>query len=178
MNINSNISGFLTSSGIPVKEGKSYLLSLYFNVVPSYVPELLVQKMNRTGIYSFDDKTKTIQWNHPLFDEQQTGFDWVKNYRKLFADVNKERKGTLPACVKRMKDFFAAFPEVRKEDVMVATEAYIKTVEFKIHLKTAHKFIYEGQGANKVSLLELWIENTQEERHDTSTRASRRNTMR
>lgn len=179
MNFNSNISDYIQSSGVTVKEGKTYLLSLYFNTVPNYIPDVVIQKMNRSGIYDFDTQSNTVRWLHPLFDEQQTGFDWVKTeYRVLFSEFNKERKGTIGACVSRMKAFFVNNPEVRKQDVLDATVAYIKTVDLPMHLKSAHKFIKDGAGANAVSLLEQWVETTLEDRADSSVRNNTRNTMR
>ena len=59
--------------------------------------------------------------------------------------------------------FFAQNPEVRKHDVLDATTMYLRTVEPQ-YVKTAERFIYDGQGNYKTSMMSNWIERVLEAR--------------
>jgi hypothetical protein len=55
MEINPMIRETLRSFSITEEDGIAYLLSIYFDCRPSYVPTILVQKMNVTNILGLDD---------------------------------------------------------------------------------------------------------------------------
>jgi hypothetical protein len=57
----------------------------------------------------------------------------------------------------RMKLFFSENPHVRKEDVLEATTLYLRNVESQ-YVKTAERFIYDGQGNYKMSMLSQWVD--------------------
>lgn len=157
MLINPEIAIVLRTFNINKEDGIAYLLAIYYDVRPSYTPILLVEKMNRTRILVLDDKSKTLEWNVPLFEEQVTGFEWVKDWMEEFGNINKDRKGTYKSVAARMKTFFVNNPSIRQDDVMEATRMYLRTVKQSVYLKTSHKFIYEGQGVEKISLLLDWV---------------------
>lgn len=177
MLLNPEINPILTSFNIPVADGLAYLLSIYYDVKPSYTPIELVEKMNRTRILVLDEKSKTLTWVVPLFEEQITGYEWVGEWIEGFAAINKERKGTYKNVVSRMKKFFVANPSIRQDDVMEATRLYFRTVINPKYLKSADKFIYEGQGAEKISLLLQWVEQYKSMAATDSGRNSFNNTM-
>ena len=158
MKINSKIKEILTDYKITIKDGVSYLILLYYDCIPSYVPSSLMTQLNKTNIYSFE--SSSIQWNVKLFEEQITGFEWVVDWMKLFSDINKERRGVKNTCIARMKKFFAEFPDIRKEDVVEATKMYLDSLkgQDRKFLKTSHKFIYEGSGTEKMSHLKEWVD--------------------
>lgn len=179
MRINQEIKDILHRYGIPQNDGISYLLTVYFDVRNSYTPLALVQKVQATGILSLDDKTRTIDWNVTLFEEQVTGFGWVKDWMQLFADRNKERKGVLADVTRRMKEFFTEHidKDITRLEVMEATKMYLKTVYEAKHVKTSHKFIKEGAGKSAVSMLMQWIELYRESLTQEQGRSGTHNSM-
>lgn len=159
MKINPQIEQILNEFGIPREDGLSYLLSIYFDVRPSYTPPLLVQKINVTNILGIDEN-KQLMWNHSLFETQETlnKWDWVKEWIEMFGRVNKARKGTLPTATTRMKAFFAQNPDVRREEVIAATEMYIRNLRSPDYIITSYYFIFKDKGKDRTSSLEEWIE--------------------
>ena len=177
MKINPEINTVLKTFNIPVNDGISYLLSIYYDVKPSYTPLSLIEKMNRTRILVLDEASKTLDWNVPLFEEQVTGFEWVKEWIEEFGRINKDRKGTYRNVAARMKTFFVNNPAIRQDEVIEATKMYLRTVTQPVYLKTSHKFIYEGQGAEKVSHLLEWVNRYKEMTASENGRESYNNTM-
>ena len=168
VSINSEILSTLRSYKINSEQAQMYLLGIYFNLDTESIPEITKKKVNALGIVEreYRDNSSTphrLKWRVPLFNEEKNeAFDWIESYRELFAVRNPERKGTKAAVMARMKKFFAEHPEVRKQDVRQATEAYLRTVTDPQYLKSAHKFISEGTGFNKVSMLEQFLETVKE----------------
>lgn len=161
MKINESIYPILTEFGVGLKDGTAFLLLKYFDVVPSFIPEILEAKMNRTGIYHIDHNN-SLAWRIPLFEQQETAFDWVKTeYRQMFKNANPDKSGNGNTCVRLMKKFFADNPDVRKDDVIGATDFYIKNTDSK-YLRFSHYFILKGSGATKISELTAWIEKYKE----------------
>lgn len=176
--INSEILSEIRRYKINSEEAQLYLLGVYFNLNTEYISEKTRKQVNALGIIEREYKDNssvphTLRWKVPLFNEEKNEtFGWIGNYMDLFGRINPERKGTKNACMARMKKFFAENPEVRKQEVRKAVEAYLKTVSDPQYLKSAHKFIYEGTGFNKVSLLEQYVELTKES-NVTDGRASK-----
>lgn len=160
MIINPKIEEVLQEFGIPREDGISYLLSIYFDVRPSYTPRLLIQRMNITNILTLDEN-KLLAWRIPLFQIDETNdtkWSWVEDWMDSFKAVNKDRRGTKSSVYKYMKEFFSQNPDVRKDEVIGATNMYFKNLDNSKYCKKSHKFIYEGAGKFRVSLLEEWIE--------------------
>lgn len=178
MTINSEIKIILNNFGIPVDDGLSHLVSIYFGLKPSYTPIAIVEKINRTGIISNTESQTGLQWNVPLFDEQVTGFEWVtKEYLQLFKDKNKDRAGGAKESISRMKKFFANNPAIRKDDVIEATKMYLKQVGNPNYIITSHYFIYKGVGADKTQTLLHWVEKYLESKQDSLEDRTTHNTM-
>lgn len=164
VSINSEILTEIRNKGVNGDRAKLYLLGLYFKLDVSDIPETVRTQVNALGIVEVEYRDNssvyyTTKWKVPLFNEEKNeAFAWVEGFRQAFSRINPDRKGTKSAVTSRMKKFFAEHPEVRMEDVKAATEAYLTTVNDPQYLKSAHKFIYEGTGFARVSMLEQYLE--------------------
>lgn len=160
MIFNPRISEILATFNVPEKDGLAYLLSLYYECMPTYIPLTIIQKVNISQIIRVENGN--IAWLEPLFigeKEVSTKWKWVEaEYMPLFAECNSKRKGTKSSCISRMKKFFAENPEVRKEEVLEAVRMYIRNLNNPEYLITSHYFIYKDKGSDKTSPLEEWIE--------------------
>jgi len=158
--INPRILEILSAFNIPEKDGVSYLLSIHYDCIPSYVPTTIVQKINVSQIIQLSNNQ--IVWKEPLFIKEEginEKWEWVvQDYISLFGAINPKRKGPKSATIARMKSFFAQNPEVRKEDVLGATKMYIQNVNNPEYLISSHYFIFKDKGADKVSHLEEWLD--------------------
>ena len=172
--INSEIREILKESGVKYEDGLSYLLSLYFDCISTFIPDSFQLRMLTTNIFEVTEK-KGVVWNTPLFEEQLTNFEWVKEYRDAFKQINPERAGDLNTCVLRFKRFFAKYPQYRVEDVKEAVNAYFRSVSSAKYLMKAHKFIFEGNINTGSSELLTWLERVGE--NSSEGRTSLTNTM-
>lgn len=176
MTINEEIYPVLKEYGIVREDGIAYLLMRYFGCKPTFIPDSLVTKINMTGII-YMDKNNTLQWKIPLFNEQETAFDWVKKeYQQLFKDANPDKAGNGNTCVRLMKAFFAANPDVRKDEVIEATKMYIKNNDPQ-YIRFSHYFISKGKGLNKIEELKDWIEKYRLWKNEGQGRISTATTM-
>jgi hypothetical protein len=166
MEINPEIKAILKGSKIDVDQGILCLLSIYHNLdADRIIPEELMRKINLTKIIEKDYTSKTITWNVPLFTDQEAGaFSWVSEWMYPFGQIGgSARKGSVAIVTKRMKEWFAKNPEYRKEDVFAARDLYFRTEKPTMQfVKTSYKFIYEGEGAMRVSMLSIWCERVKE----------------
>ena len=147
-NFNSEVKAKLSSKGISIHDGISYLLCLYYGTQPSYVPKELERKIFASGIVNKDYSSDTIVWRISLFEEQQTGYEWIKDWMDLFKSKNPERRGIKRDVLTRMKKFFVNNPAIRKDDVIAATKLYLRNVDNPKYCKKSHKFIYEQDGTS------------------------------
>ena len=175
MKINREIIEKLKNSGISVDEGLTFLLSLYHDLKPSYIPNIIKSQVLATNIISFTEED--ITWEIPLFGDLVTHFEWVKEYRDSFKNINPDRAGNLRTCTSRFKKYFAENPHVRVEDVKDAVNMYFRSVRDPQYLMKSHNFIYMGQAANRTRELEVWVERVLETRQNEKGRASLSNTM-
>lgn len=163
--INPKIEEILQEFNITREDGLSYLLSIYYDVRPSYTPPLLIQRMNTTNILGLDEN-KMLVWRFPLFlnDDNMSSdkWSWTSEWMDMFKDVNKDRRGASRSVKTRMMVFFSENPDVRKEEVFEATKMYLRSLTSPTFCKKSHKFICEGSGKFRVSLLEEWVEKYRE----------------
>lgn len=158
MKINEKIIDALKECNIKVDDALPYLISLHHGYNPSYIPDILKQKMNITGIYEKDDKSGTIKWNEPLYFGGATAFDWVKTeYVPMFKAINPQRGGKVRESMARMKRIFADNPDIRKQDVLAATDYYLTNTD-PAYIRFPHYFIEKGKGINKTNDLLDWID--------------------
>lgn len=172
--INSEIREILKENDIRYDDGLSYLLSLYFDCVATFTPDILKLRMLTTNIFEVTEKQGLV-WNTPLFEEQLTNFEWVVEFRDAFKQINPERAGDLNTCILRFKRFFAKYPQYRVEDVKEAVNAYFRSVSSPRYLMKSHKFIFEGHINTGSSELLTWLERIKENTSDGRT--SLTNTM-
>ena len=165
MKLNPEIIKLLKEVDVDLDESTLYLLSIFHDLSADCITDKTIRLVNNLGIVERDYKTNTLLWHVALYENQNVDsvWDWVNQYRELFATKNKERAGSKKTCVMRMKLFFSENPHVRKEDVLEATTMYLRTVEPQ-YVKTAERFIYDGQGNYKTSMMSNWIERVLEAR--------------
>ena len=165
MEINTEILTTLEEFKIRREDGIPYLLSLYFGFNPSYIPDDIKLKVNLSKIVEAD-KTG-FKWNIPLFEGQETAFEWVKTeYVELFKPYGKATN--VREATERMKRLFAKNPDIRKEEVLGATELYL--LNENRFARLPHYFIEKGKGGEKTQDILDWIDKYRanvEETHET-----------
>ena len=147
-NLNSQIRDILVENNINLEDGISYLICINYGLKPSFVPVDLERKILAVGILNKDLASNTICWKVSLFGEQTTNFEWVSEWMDLFKKVNPGRRGIKTDVLRRMKKFFANFPDIRKDEVFSATCRYIQSVNDPQYIKKSHKFIFEQDGSS------------------------------
>jgi hypothetical protein len=161
MEINKDIFEVLKEFKINKDEGLLYLLGVFYKLdVEKVCSEEVIKAMALTKIVDKNYTNGLITWNMPLFQGQQTEWDWVKEWNNKW-NIQKDRKASNPDCIKRMQEFFKKYPSYRAEDIMRATEMYMKTVSIG-YLKNSAAFIFDGAGASKKSILLGWCEKLKE----------------
>ena len=173
MTINLKIKEILKEFGILPDDGIPILLSLYYGFTPSYIPQALILKMNLTKIVV---QSKTgLQWNIPLFEGVETAFEWVlTEYLQIFETVGKNKFKR--ECVTRMKKLFRENPEIRKEEIIGATEMYINNTDPK-YVRNPHYFIEKGSGGDKTQDILEWVEKYQTAQNQLKGRDESRQLM-
>jgi len=176
MTVNEQILEVFKEFKIFPSNGICYLIALYHGYDPTYIPDLLKQKVNATGIISVKDKN--IHWNIPLYENQVTAFEWVKTeYVAMFKAANSDKGGNVRESISRMKKLFAKNPDVRKDDVIGATRMYLLNTDVRF-IRNPHYFIEKGVGVNKTSDILDWIDKYKLTKNQQVGRTSHTNTMR
>lgn len=175
MKINQEILYTLDEYNISHDDAIPVLLSMYYGLNPSYIPDLLIKKIFLSRIV--ENLNGSLIWNIALFEDMINKFEWVKEYRNAFRKINKERGGTLKACIDRFKKFLFENPDVTIDEIRDATKLYLKSVTNPEYLISAHYFISKGKGVDKVNSLEAWIEIVRENNSKDNNRQSLDNTM-
>ena len=163
MVINSLLKPILQDYNIPFGEGILCLIIIYYNLPLSPATEALfdpiMHQINISKIVERDYSSGSIKWNISLYSGENTEWEWINlEYRELFKAVNKERAGSSASCLAKMKEFFKSHPEVRKDDVINAAKAYIKSVDDPQYLQGADYFIVKDKGKSLTSRLEQYLE--------------------
>lgn len=175
MKINSEVIKILKSNNISLDDGLTFLISLYYDLKPTFIPTVLKAQILSCGVIT--SKEGEVFWTIPLFEETIAHFEWVKEYREAFKKINPERAGNLNTCISRFKKYFAENPEVRVEDVKDAVNMYFRSIRDPQYLMKSHNFIFMGQAANRTSELEVWVERAMEIKKSEVGRGSLSNTM-
>lgn len=155
-----------------------YLLSIYYGLDPSGIPDDVIKKVNLTKICERDfsknvkaNEQFPTKWNISLFVESEQpvdkNWDWIEKYREMFKEVGAlggriDAKGDAKGTLTKMKKFFAENPHVRVADVMKATEIYLN--QFKLgrqapkFIKRADYFISKTLQGSPTSDLSMYVE--------------------
>lgn len=173
MILNKDIIKTIEDNDLPLNDCLTYLFSVYFKTIPTYIPELIYNSVNALKIFEIDHNNEEVVWKQELFTDvkqEDVSEEWIKEYRQLFINAYKPKGGSLLECKKRMKDFLKEFPDVTKEEIMDATEEYIKNTDFK-YLREAHYFIWKQIGASvkksdRRYYLHEWVERIREEKNN------------
>ena len=173
--INPRIKDLLSEYKIGQGDGLSVLLSFYYDCEPSFLPEIIKKKVLATGICVFGPKG--VEWNVPLFEDQLTDFEWVKEYVAAFKNINPNVPGTVTESTKRFKKFFAENPTVRFEDIKNAFNMYAASLTDPKYIMYPHYFIFKDKGLDKTSMLEYWLEQYYKTNKGMRERSSLSNTM-
>ena len=154
MKINKKIYETLEEFNISSGNGILYLLSLYFNTGENSIPDIFKRKVLSTKIVENTDTG--LKWNIPLFEGAEIAFAWVETeYIPLFEKAGKD-KYKREALV-RIKKLFAENPEIRKDEIIGATEMYLLNTDPKF-VRFPHYFIEKGRGGEKIQEILEWID--------------------
>lgn len=171
MKLNLQLKEIFKEFNINPSEGIMCLLAIYHGVGLSGELEKVLQptmmQLNIAKIIDKDYKTGTIIWNIPLYEGQNLEWGWIETeYRPLFRAVNKLKAGSSSSCLRKMKDFFAKHPSVRKDDVIAAAKMYISSVNDPTYLQQADYFIFKNSDTKSsfTSRLEQYLELLKESR--------------
>jgi hypothetical protein len=158
MELNPEVFRILKENKIDKSEGTLCLLAIYYKLDADRVcSEEVIKAINTTKIVDRDYTNNSIQWNISLFTGQMTEWDWVKLWNNRW-NVNMSRKAGNADVTKRMQEWFAKYPQYRKDDVQKATDMYFASQRDPQYLKNSAAFIFDGAGAMKKSILLSWCE--------------------
>mgnify|MGYP003629616917 CR=1 FL=1 len=102
---------------------------------------------------------------------------WVKTeYCAMFKAKNPGKGGKVRESVARMKKMFSAFPEMRKEDVILTTKLYLSQTDSRF-IRYPHYFLLKGQGSNAIYEFADWYDKYLESKQAGEGRTSSTNTM-
>jgi len=153
----------MDSLGIRRDDALGYLIPLYYHVRPAYVPPSVKAALDGSGMYT-DGGDGIVTWHVPLFEGVETAFGWVRDeYCALFRQACPDRPTYAAESLRRMKKFFAEHPDIRKDEVLGATEMYLRSTEAS-YVRQPNYFITKGAGADRQDPLLGWVERYREER--------------
>ena len=175
MKVNPKIIEKLKVSNVHIDDSLLYLISLFYKLDVTYIPDNIKLKVNSLNIYSIDSKRR-ITWNIPIFEEQLANFEWVKSFRNAFKKKNVERAGSLVTCVERFKEYFANNPHIRVDDVKGATKMYLNQAD-PAYIMKSQNFIFMGTKNQRTSELDNWVEIYRETIKTASGRSDSSNLM-
>ena len=102
---------------------------------------------------------------------------WVKTeYCAMFKAKNPSKGGKVREATARMKKMFAAFPEMRKEEVIGTVKLYLSQTDSRF-IRYPHYFLLKGQGANAIYEFADWYDKYKENEQAGEGRTSKINTM-
>lgn len=117
-----------------------------------------ITKLGLEVLNQFEDDNKT-----PIIKKETIIEDWMEDWRDLFSTKKKGAGGSKQNCYKKMEIFLKQNPEITKEEIFRATEAYLDSLDNIKYLQQADYFIHKGKGLDASSRLMQWIEVIREE---------------
>lgn len=179
--INPKIIEILEINSLNISDSVTYLLSLFYEYEPTFIPDSLKQKVNTLNIVTYDRANYIYLWHLPLFYEEEARLDWViTEYLPIFKPFNKDNKFKRE-CTTRMEAFLCEFPEVSKELVLQATELYVQTClqerRLAKYVTNPHYFIQKDKGVNKTNPILTYVDLVKEDKKSFTGRQSPSITM-
>ena len=167
MKINPKIIDLLAERNLQVEDAVPYLISLYLGYdIPSYVPLNVRRAILSCNIVT--EKTgEGLVWHYPLFDDGVSGpFSWVvEEYIELFK-IYKRPATHKREAIKRMKKLFAENPDIRKHEVLEATEHMLRTNDYP---RLPHYFLRKGTGSDATQDILSYIDIIREQKRSDSS---------
>lgn len=150
----------ISKAGIDTYFGIHFLFDMYFlNRDSSKVPESVKRAME---IHGFVKCTSgDLEWKYPLFTEngvaiEDPKWDWIiTEYVMLFKPYGKAKNKR--ECITRMKNLFSENPDIRKDEVIGATNMYLRSVKDPQYVRHPHYFLSKGVGNDKTQDILDWI---------------------
>ena len=166
---------------IDTNEALCYLLAIYYELHVTCINERIIRQVNLTKIVERDyfviqsNTTNPTKWNISLFivpEQVDNNWEWVdKEYRIKFKAISGDKAGDKNGCIAKMKQFFAANPEVRKQDVIDAAELYIApfrtATQNAKYMQRADYFISKKEAGAKLSRLEQYLEQLKDRKKES-----------
>jgi len=164
MRINERILEIADESGIARDSAMGVLLPLHHGYRPVFVPRKTHEKLMEAGIFS-EDRDMIVTWHVPLFEGQtEDAFEWVRGeYMDLFRRASPSKAVYATEALRRMKRMFAENPDVRKGEVLGATEMYLSRTD-PTYVMWPNYFIRKGAGVNLQEPILHWVGEYRRER--------------
>jgi hypothetical protein len=164
-NINPEITKILKQHNITNNAHIGILFLLNNGFTPTNSPQLfnpiLQREVLATGIvkcHQEQNGTFLFHFEVPLLSTSENAWDWVQDYCNMFKKANLQSGGYVREATIRLKKLFSTNPEIRKDDILGATELYLKNTDPKF-IGLPHYFIEKGVGSNKTQKVLTWVEN-------------------
>ena len=110
-------------------------------------------------------------------ENSKSNFDWVKEeYIPLFKQKNPKKGTHAREATARMKKLFAEFPDVRKDEVLKATQNYLLATDAD-YIRNPHYFIIKGSGTGKIMDILTWIDRLREQEKQYGERFGKSSVM-
>lgn len=164
LEINEKIKLLLKDNSIRLDDGITYLLSIYYGLSPTYIPDTIRAKVNSLNIFTIDYVGNFVTWKEPLFDNIENNFEWVGDYMDLFKVINPDRRGVKKIVIKKFKEFLRDNPFTSVDEIFEATKLYISTVTKPEYIMMSQYFINKDGG----SMLEEYLHKIRENKDLTS----------
>lgn len=153
MLFNQEVKNIIKDAGLNVEDTLTFLVALYYKLSP---PTYLNNQEFMAKVQLLRIVEPGPKWNIPLFQGQETNFDWVRSeYCTLFEDAGKNKY--VREATERMKDLFAKNPAIRKDEIIGATEIYLSQTDVR-YVQFPHYFITKGKGVDKTQAILTWVD--------------------
>ena len=101
------------------------------------------------------------------------GFDeFIEEYRNLWKGLKVGSMGSPLACKEKMERWMKENPNYSKKDILKAAKIYINSLNNYQYLQAAHYFIYKKDGKEEDSRLSAFINETEPNNTDWTTKLS------
>ncbi len=132
--------------------------------------KLLLDFLSIESGHSNYKEKKIIKKSNRVINE---GFDeFIEEYRNLWKGLKVGSMGSPMACKEKMLRWMGENPNYSKEDILKAARIYINSLNNYQYLQAAHYFIYKKDGKEEDSRLSAFINETEPDNTDWTTKLS------